>query len=250
MAKPDVVVAMPAYNEEAAIANFLEEIAKAFSSRSFHVVVVDDCSTDSTREVLEILASEGFPLTVISNHSNSGHGPSTLKALRLSAALDPEHVISTDGDGHIMGATLHDLYKLCLGSLQPAVIEGVRTHRDDPWFRKTVSSATRALVKRKSGVAPLDANTPFRAYPVRVLLSLLESIPEDHMTPNLLMSTLARERQLPLIETPIVVVHREGTEANGSTWKQRFRALPSRRFLQFCWRAATQWFGTRRKLGT
>ena len=237
---PDVVIAMPAFNEENAIEAFLAEIVDAFDDVALRLVVVNDCSTDNTTKVLETL-SDTYPLDVHTNQQNLGHGPSTLTALRLATELRPPLVLATDGDGHTTGQTLRHLYDQALASPSGAVIEGARTQRDDPWFRKTVSAATRTLVKSHSGIAPLDANTPFRVYPLDVLRDLLNKIPADHMTPNLMVSALVRKDGVAFTEVPITPHKREGTEENGSTWKQRFRLVPSRRFLQFCVKATAQW---------
>ena len=236
----DVVIAMPAFNEEKAILTFLAEIGDAFAGLSFRFVIVNDCSTDNTEETLHALAAS-YPLNVHTNPHNVGHGPTTITALRLATELNPYHVVATDGDGHITGETLRHLYDQALDQTSPTVIEGVRTRRDDPWFRKTVSAGTRKLVQHHSGIAPHDANTPFRVYPTPLLHELLRSIPTDHMTPNLMMATVVRRDGIPFHEVPITPHRREGTSDNGSTWKQRFRFLPSRRFLQFCVKATAQW---------
>lgn len=238
--KLDVVIGMPAFNEEPAIESFLDEIVSAFDDLNFRVVVVDDCSTDNTSNLLRSLASS-HRMEVYTNQRNSGHGPATLKALKHGSDLLPKYVLATDGDGHVRGTTLRRLYDAATNFGSPAVVEGVRTQREDPWFRGFVSAVTRALVKCDSGIAPLDANTPFRVYPAGVIRELLKRVPIDHMTPNLLISTLVRRENLPVVEFPIEPYRRDGAAENGSTWRQRFKPFPSRRFLQFCVKAATQW---------
>ena len=238
---PEVVITMPAHNEEASISSFLTEIAAAFSDISFRLIVVDDRSTDNTRSVLIELTTQDFPLIVSTNQTNLGHGPSTLIALGLALDCGPRFVVATDGDGNISGQTLRHLYNEATKTTPPSVIEGVRTQRDDPWFRKAVSAATRRIVKRYSGKAPQDANTPFRAYPAKALQVLLTRVPVDHMTPNLMISTLVRQTGLNLSEIPITPYKRPGTEEYGSTWQQRFRLIPSLRFLKFCVGATAQW---------
>ncbi len=231
---------MPAYNEEAAIESFLTDIGDAFSGASFRIVVVDDCSTDNTQRVIESLAKKGLPISTSTNQKNFGHGPSTLMALNLAIELEPQYVVATDGDGHIAGDTLRQLYHEATTSTPASVIEGVRTQRDDPWFRKFVSAATRFLVKCHSGQSPKDANTPFRVYPAETLGKLLAQIPPDHMTPNLVVSTFIRRGDLAFREVPITPHKRQGNHENGSTWKQKFRLIPSCRFLQFLVKATAQ----------
>ena len=238
--RPDVVIAMPAFNEELTVPSFLAEISDAFEGLDFRLVVVNDCSTDGTEKTLLALTTI-YPLEVETNSKNLGHGPSTIKALRLAAKLDSHYVVATDGDGHVTGSTLRMLYNQATNCDTPTVIEGSRTQRDDPWFRKAVSAATRMLVRLHSGTPPQDANTPFRVYPAETLNKLLSDIPAKHMTPNLIMSTLVRRHSLPFREIPITPHKREGGIENGSTWKQRFRVVPSRRFLEFCFKATGQW---------
>jgi glycosyltransferase involved in cell wall biosynthesis len=197
---PNVVIAMPAFNEGEALRGFLNEISDAFEGISFHLIVVDDTSTDDTLMVLNSLVTQGLPLTTHRNLKNSGHGPSTLTALMMATEKGPRYVVSADGDGHITGGTLRNLFDQCVAADIPVVVEGVRAHRSDPWFRKLVSSATRTLIKSQSGKSPSDANTPFRVYPVEVLTTLLQQIPSHHMTPNLMMSNLVRKSHVPFPE--------------------------------------------------
>jgi dolichol-phosphate mannosyltransferase len=244
---PTVVVAMPAFNEGLSIEGFLSDIFEAFSDVDTHVVVVDDCSSDRTAEVVLALAANGAPITLCQNLENLGHGPSTVRALRRAALLGPEFVIAADGDGNIQGRTLRALLAAAQNEATEIVIEGTRAGRNDPWFRKLVTTATRVLVLIHSGSPPRDANTPFRVYPSRVLSRLLRDIPENHLTPNLLIASILRKEGFPLLEMKVPVHKRAGTAEHGSTWKQRTKFLPSARFLKFCWTAAGQWIAPRTK---
>lgn len=236
----DIVIAMPAFNEASAIPAFVSEINEAFAGLRFLIIVVNDHSTDDTENTLRALATR-YPLEFHTNPQNSGHGPSTLKALSLAMSFSPKYVVATDGDGHIEGLALRHLYDEASEKNTPTIIEGARAQRDDPWFRKIVSAATRFLVKHFTTITPQDANTPFRVYPTKILGELLTKITADHMTPNLAMATLVRRDRVPFSVIPITQHKREGTIENGSTWKQRFRLLPSRRFLKFCVKATAQW---------
>lgn len=246
MTRLDAVICMPAFNEEASIGGFVREIAAAFSGQAIRFVVVDDRSTDGTGAALEALVIEGLPLDVISNSRNLGHGPTTLVALAEAVALSPNFVIATDGDGHVLGDDLFSLYRTALECRHLAVVEGVRTRRENPAFRKVASAATRLLVRLKSGVGPADANTPVRIYPLSLLSKFLVEVPPGHLTPNLVISVLTRTTAPGFIETPILVVKRPGTENYGSTWNQRIRSFPSMHFVSFCLKAGLEWLGPHR----
>lgn len=234
-------ICMPAYNEASGIAEFLEEIADAFSGHDFHIFVVDDCSTDGTAQALTRLQANGIPLTFRSRARNLGHGPSTLEALRLGLERSPAFVVAVDGDGQFTGPDLLT-FATTLAESGVDVLEGVRLSRHDPIFRRVASLATRLLVFSRCGKLPLDANTPVRGYRAPALSMLLQQLPSDVMTPNLFISALSRT--LPVISSQdgIRCYTRRGDEVSGSTWKARSQRLPSRRFMTFCSRATIQWF--------
>lgn len=230
---------MPAFNEAGSIRSFLEEIRAANFGDNLSVIVIDDCSSDDTVKQLVALEEKGFPLRVVSNSENMGHGPSTIKALRAGLESNSDVVIATDGDGQIRARDLLAMAKRALD--KNAVVEGVRVDRRDQWFRALTSLATRLLVGMRAGAFPRDANTPYRAYPSHILRSMLEDVNPAAMTPNLLLSALTRMRSIPLLEHNIQPFVRQGSVENGVTWKQNFKLLPSKRFLRFVWLAALQW---------
>ena len=240
--KSTVAMCMPAFNEAKAIEFFLREIFESFNDiKSLSVVVVNDFSGDDTSAVLNRIAQENPALSVIHNITNLGHGTSTLLGLERGMSTGAEYIISCDGDGHILGSELKKLLSVLVeGNFD--VVEGVRYRPTDKWFRKLVSLATRFLVWNASGIAPKDANTPFRVYKRSTLSTVLEKIPLGTTIPNLVISKLSRLGKLRLHEEVVSQIVREGTVQAGSTWKQRFSFLPSRRFLVFCIKATTQWF--------
>lgn len=69
----DVVVLLPAYNEEPAIGPLLERIGAALDGRDYQVVVVDDGSTDRTLDEARRFIDR-LPLTIVTRTQNGGLG--------------------------------------------------------------------------------------------------------------------------------------------------------------------------------
>lgn len=231
---------MPAYNEAGGIAGFLRDIHDHFDDLDYLVVVVDDCSGDTTSEVVQSLAQDTLPVDLITATANRGHGPATLTALHAAVDRGSPWIVATDGDGQISGSDLRQIFVAVCAS-ESGYVEGVRTKRSDPWFRKVVSAGTRTLVWLRCGVAPRDANTPFRAYSRERLEEVLTTLPGSATTPNLTISALARKKKWAITEVPITSRPRRGTTAEGSTWNQKNPLLPSKRFVQFCVQAMSEW---------
>jgi glycosyltransferase involved in cell wall biosynthesis len=69
---PCLAVVIPAYNEEATVAQVVRRVLRQRPVRE--VIVVDDCSTDNTREVLLKLTSEDTRVRLIRHEKNQGKG--------------------------------------------------------------------------------------------------------------------------------------------------------------------------------
>lgn len=240
------VVVMPAYNEAEGIAGFIREVLAAFDDSEASVIVVDDASSDGTEAVLASLREEGLPVTAIRNERNFGHGPSTIRALASGLMTGQDVVVAVDGDGQFRGPDIARVASLVRTS-GADVVEGTRVGRGDPLYRRAVSGVTRILVRNACGQSPRDANTPLRAYRRQRLEQLLDAIPEDAMTPNLLISASVRQKGWQIIETEVASLQRRGASGVGTTWGASRYQLPSRRFLLFCGRALAQWGRFRRE---
>jgi len=236
---PQTVVVMPAFNEAEGIGEFLDEIVQAFPEGHVRIIVVDDASSDGTAAAVTAAGERGVPVRVVVNKSNRGHGPSTLRALRCGLKEGADVIVAVDGDGQFLGTDIAAVAERTVHGIVP--VEGCRFNRSDPWFRRFVSASTRLLVRVTSGSSPLDANTPLRAYPPALLRSLLERLPDDLATPNLIVSAMLRRDGVAVIEVPVRSLPRRGSQSSGSTWGQRAHFFPSRRFITFCWRALAQW---------
>ncbi len=104
----ELLVLIPAFNEEGAITNVIEEVQKAVPGA--FVLVVDDCSADSTR-FLATLA--GARVLTVPHHL--GLGGCLQAGYRLAYELGYDFVIRVDGDGQ------HDPADI------PRVLEALKT---------------------------------------------------------------------------------------------------------------------------
>jgi glycosyltransferase involved in cell wall biosynthesis len=90
-----VAVVIPAYNEENLVAGVLGD-APAYVD---HVIVVDDCSTDQTAQVVRN-CSDGR-VSLLSTGSNQGVGGATMVGYAKALELNCELIVKMDGDGQM-----------------------------------------------------------------------------------------------------------------------------------------------------
>jgi dolichol-phosphate mannosyltransferase len=232
--RPSVAVAIPAYNEAEGIGGFVREIDRALAPHvsALRIVVVDDCSTDETRSVLEdARPALSGTLELVSNAFNRGHGPSVLAAYRRALSGGPEYVLQVDGDGQFHGSDLRRLLVLLKDDAH--AVSGVRRFRQDPWFRMAMTRLLRSYVHISFGVTARDPNCPLRGYDSQLLRELLAVLPEDCLIPNLYLTVVASRRGVALLEVDVSHRVRRGRASNGSSWGDGPRSPIPWRLVRF-----------------
>jgi dolichol-phosphate mannosyltransferase len=240
---PAISVVMPVFNESEGISEFISELNLNLGDFDVKFIVVDDCSSDTTIEILEDLQTQkGIRLEIVRNSCNLGHGQSTIRALRYGLKSGADVIIAVDGDGQIEGVDVKRLVNV-LVSGNFDIVEGVRKNRTEPIHRRLITLITRILVWSRSRVVPKDANTPFRAYRKSTLHQVLDSGRINNFVPNLAISAFSRSEKLKIAQSEIQFRLRRGSLATGTSWGPRHSSFPSKKLMLFCLKATTEWFG-------
>jgi len=112
-----VLIIVPAYNEEAAVGSVVAEIRDVMPS--VPVLVIDDCSEDSTIAVARAAGAKVLPLP-----HHLGLGGAVQAGYKLAFELGYEYVIRLDGDGQhdprdiagVLEALRTSSYEMVIGS--------------------------------------------------------------------------------------------------------------------------------------
>jgi len=136
-------IIVPAYSEEENIPNLLNEINKAFSEDTdFEVIIVDDGSPVSLKEVLKI-DNHSFNISIISNQYNLGQS----KSIEIGLKNSTGHVIGLiDADCQNPPEELKKLYDFYNSNNFDAVIS-YRKNRKDESLRKIISKLANLILK-------------------------------------------------------------------------------------------------------
>ncbi len=132
--KNNTVVIIPAYNEEKNIVNLLNDLKKL---NFVDVIVVDDCSTDNTKNIIENYKSTNDDINLIPIYKTKNEGKS--KALRdgtkLALKMNYKYVVYMDGDYQHKPKDIPKLFKKMKEKNANAVF-GIRKYRHIPHHRK------------------------------------------------------------------------------------------------------------------
>lgn len=194
-----VSIVMPVYNEAAVIAGVLEELDRDVASRlpEVEIVMVNDGSTDDTREILDRLAAADSRLVVHHAAANRGHGPTLRRALEASTG---DWIFQIDSDGQQVAA---EFWELWAHRDEADLVMGVRTRRRGGPHRRMVSAAARAAIRALAGGELRDVNVPFKLIRRAVWNDLAPAIPPSPVAPSLLLAMGASVRGWRVAQVPI-----------------------------------------------
>lgn len=151
---------VPAYDEAAGIEGVVRRLVALDLGRPKELLVVDDGSTDGTRERLTELAEELDDLRVIMHSENRGYGASLKTG--FTAAAHPVVVI-TDADGTYPEERIEDLLERMDDGAEMAVGARTGSNVHIPLIRRPAKAALRYLASYLAGRKIPDLNSGLRA---------------------------------------------------------------------------------------
>jgi len=142
---PSVSVVLPAKDEAGNIASLLTEIAAAMVGVSHEVIVVDDGSTDGTREAVLQLAATMPGLRLLTHAKSCGQSAALRSGIEAARG---KIIVTLDADGQNPPAELPRLVApFLLAGADPllGLVQGQRLKRQDTLAKKLASRAANTI---------------------------------------------------------------------------------------------------------
>jgi glycosyltransferase involved in cell wall biosynthesis len=156
---PSLSMFFPAYNDGGTIASLVIRAVQAASqlTADFEIIVVNDGSTDSTKDIADELARTYPQVRVVHHPRNRGYGG----ALRTGFAAATKDLIAyTDGDAQYDPGELEVLWKRMTPDVD--VVTSYKISRSDPFHRVVIGKIYHHAVALLFRLKVRDVDSDFR----------------------------------------------------------------------------------------
>lgn len=217
--KEKVLIIIPAYNEQDCILNTYQSIIdyNAKNEETYDVIVINDCSKDSTKEILE---KNGIPHVNLVH--NLGIGGAVQTGYKYARDNNYDIAVQFDGDGqHDVNYIKNIIDPILKGAAEFSI--GSRfTGKEENNFQS--SKARRAginlisfFIKLTTGVKVYDTTSGFRAVNKDIIRIFADSYPVEYPEP--ITTTELLRKKFNLAEVSVRMYERAGGESSIKAWK-------------------------------
>jgi glycosyltransferase involved in cell wall biosynthesis len=197
---------VPAYNEQATVGTVVEDLRRHASD--FDVVVVDDGSTDHTRELAEAAGARVLRLPF-----NLGIGGAVQAGFTFALEHGYDRMVQVDADGQHDPREIHRLMRAMSEDPTIDVVCGSRFLTDDyrypaPISRRTGIHVFAFILSRVMGQRVSDPTSGFRLYNARAISLFARDYPHDY--PEVEAILMVHHHRLRIVEVPVRMFLRSG----------------------------------------
>jgi glycosyltransferase involved in cell wall biosynthesis len=215
---PEIFILIPTYNEGAVILNTIEPLLK----KGYTVVVIDDCSTDNTAEILK-----HSPIVYLKHFINLGQGAALQTGMTYSLANNAKYVITFDADGQHNFEEIPALLAPVIEGKQDITL-GTRFKRKEdiaqiPKLRKAILRVAVFVNGVFTGLWLTDAHNGFRAMNAHAIAKI--KLKENRMAHASEILSQIKEHNLRYDEIPVKIVYTDYSKMKGQSSMNSFNIL-------------------------
>ncbi len=213
--KKDVLIVLPAYNESKTIINVIEGIRYQGYD---NILVIDDCSTDSTKDILK-----KNNVTFLHHIINRGAGAATNTGITYAKNKKYNYLVLMDSDGQHNPEDIHKIVK-ALENYDTVIGSRMLMYSNKmPISRKIANYIGSILTFIIYGIYIRDSQSGFRGFSKKAIDKI--NITNDRFEFCSEMSGEIHKYGLKYKEIPIEVIYTKESLKKGQSIKNGFKML-------------------------
>jgi len=212
--KPYLSVILPAYNEEARILPSLQKRHQYLEKQdySYEVLIVNDGSTDKTREVVTEAIKDWPNFKLIDNKANKGKG-GVVKQGMLSASgkwrlfMDVDESVTIDEIERLWPYTQD--FKVIIGS---RYTEGGKITKKQPLVRRIISRGGNLLIQTLIAWGIKDTQCGFKLFSVAATKEIFPLQTMERWSFDMELIAIAKKHGYKIKEVPVIWKEQAGSK--------------------------------------
>jgi len=215
---PRFLTALPVFNESRHVTSVLDEVVKYATD----ILVIDDGSTDGTRELL----AQRDDINVVLHEQNRGYGAALQTAFEYAIVRRYDVIVTIDCDGQHEPQRISQLAYDCA---EADILSGSRYLDTDqstdhvPTDRRQINQTITAELNERLGLEITDAFCGFKAYCTRALAQL--DLTETGYAMPLELWVQAAKRNLRIREMSVPLIYLDEERSFGGVLDAADRRL-------------------------
>lgn len=212
---PELSIVIPAYNEEQRLPRTIEQIERYFKARplDYELIIVDDGSTDGTREVMDAAAARNSRIRLEGLPANRGKGGALKAGVAIAAG---DEVLVTDAD---LSTPIDELDKLDAAikagagvAIASRAVRGSQIEVPQPVYRVLMGKVFNLIVQAVLLPGIWDTQCGFKLFRADVAKPVFAGLTTDGFGYDPEVLYLAKRRGVKIVEVPVVWRHSAPTK--------------------------------------
>jgi glycosyltransferase involved in cell wall biosynthesis len=203
IAKNNLTIIIPAFNEADNIQFNLPQIIDYCKQNEWQIIIVNDGSTDKTKEVLKTFEAVDH-LKTLNHKLNKGYGAAIKTGIMN---CDTKYAITIDADGQHYFEDIDKLYNIMITSEADMVVGSRKGLKNATLMRRMGKSMIRNLARLLMSVPVHDINSGMKIYRTDLAKKYLYLTPDTMAYSDIITLIFLNNRHL-VLEEPIKIKNR------------------------------------------